>query len=267
MEKRRRFEISAAPCRAASFRGKIGIMENFDEESLRALGGSRVYDNGAFYTVRVTGPTVHAWARRWPGFGSYPSSGFLFQFDKRNGDLVDLTTGKGGDTEKYDGSGLVALSHDAQEFGRRRLEKKGASASKVPAPMRLTNRTGGGRVGLLKEPRGPSRFGQEKTLADMRARIAWEIWAAEKARQEGHEDLARGHDNARLDYESLLAAHSRYVVTRMKGDPKVPARYRQSGWMAFDTLHKRHGSVWPTRAEAEAEANVLSRASFMSRAG
>jgi len=118
----------------------------------------------------------------------------------------------------------------------------------------------------LKEPQGPTRFGQEKSLADVRARITWEKWAAEKARQEGHEDLARGHDNARLDYESLLAAHSRYVVTRMKGDPKVPVRYRRSGWMAFDTLHKRHGIVWPTKAEAEAEANVLSRDSFMSRA-
>jgi len=48
----------------------------------------------------------------------------------------------------------------------------------------------------LKEPQGPTRFGQEKSLADVRARITWEKWAAEKARQEGHEDLARGHDNA-----------------------------------------------------------------------
>lgn len=52
---------------------------------------------------------------------------------------------------------------------------------------------------------------------------------------------------------------TRYKVTRMKADKSVPIRYQQSGWMPFDTQHKRHGQVWPTRAEAEAEARLLER--------
>ena len=49
----------------------------------------------------------------------------------------------------------------------------------------------------------------------------------------------------------------RYFVTRVKKDPAVPERYRRAGWMAFDTLHKAHGQVWPTRREATEDARRL----------
>lgn len=49
----------------------------------------------------------------------------------------------------------------------------------------------------------------------------------------------------------------RYIVTRMKKDPKVPARYQRAGWMAFDTRHQQHGQVQPTKALAQADANHL----------
>jgi hypothetical protein len=51
----------------------------------------------------------------------------------------------------------------------------------------------------------------------------------------------------------------RYIVTRMKKDRTVPLRYQRSGWMAFDTRHQRHGQVWPSKAEATADADRLNR--------
>lgn len=75
----------------------------------------KAYDNGCFYTVRVSEAEVAAFARSWPCFGNVRS--YWFQFDKRNGDLVD-TDHKDGET---DGAGIVALSDDAKAYGERRL--------------------------------------------------------------------------------------------------------------------------------------------------
>jgi len=49
----------------------------------------------------------------------------------------------------------------------------------------------------------------------------------------------------------------RYIVTRMVKDRAVPKRYQRSGWMAFDTLHKQQGQVWPHRDEAQRDADRL----------
>jgi hypothetical protein len=55
--------------------------------------------------------------------------------------------------------------------------------------------------GLGPAPSGPaSGFGKEKTREDYRRRINWEAWAAAKAREDGHEAVAQGHDMARADY-------------------------------------------------------------------
>ena len=58
------------------------------------------------------------------------------------------------------------------------------------------------RVGKIgKAPPGPpSGFGKEKTREDYRKRIDWEGWAAAKAREDGNEAVAQGHDMARADY-------------------------------------------------------------------
>jgi len=103
-----------------------------DPEGIDALKGFvRVYDNGAFFTVAITGDGVRNWARRWPAFGAKPASGFVFEFDKKNGDIIGSRTGKGGSTESYDGPGLLALSQDAQAYGEARLleKKKGRKSS------------------------------------------------------------------------------------------------------------------------------------------
>lgn len=77
------------------------------------------FDNGSLYTVTVTTREVRDFASRWPCSG-LRSKPVTFQFDKRNGDLVDSN-----DREQHpdaDGSALVALSHDAQAYGAKRLK-------------------------------------------------------------------------------------------------------------------------------------------------
>lgn len=48
------------------------------------------------------------------------------------------------------------------------------------------------------------RFGKEKTIEDIRYRIAWETWAAETQRELNHEALAVAHDLTKIEYEKLL---------------------------------------------------------------
>lgn len=72
----------------------------------------RVTDNGSFFGVSVSAAEVETFNRRWPC--SRLRGAYWFEFDKRNGDLVD---GRGhGDGEEH-----LALSHDAQRFGEREL--------------------------------------------------------------------------------------------------------------------------------------------------
>lgn len=73
-------------------------------------------DNGCFYTVRVSANDVYAFKRRWPGSG-LPDRAIRFQFDKSNGDLVDISP----DSSAFDGPDLLALSQDAQAYGARKL--------------------------------------------------------------------------------------------------------------------------------------------------
>ena len=77
----------------------------------------KFYDKGSLFGVTVGKAEVHAWKRRWPasGLGDGPC---YFEFNKRNGDLVDV---KGPGAHSWaDGPGLVALSYDAQRWGKER---------------------------------------------------------------------------------------------------------------------------------------------------
>lgn len=49
----------------------------------------------------------------------------------------------------------------------------------------------------------------------------------------------------------------RFIVSRVLRDRRAPARYQRSGWVCFDTAHPtaQNLGVWPTRAEAQAEAD------------
>jgi hypothetical protein len=70
----------------------------------------RKHDEGCFVRVTVSRREVETFASRWPCFG--PRRAMSFTFDKRNGDLVDVT----GEVESHDGHGIVALSNDAQAY-------------------------------------------------------------------------------------------------------------------------------------------------------
>ncbi|MCR4302122.1 MAG: hypothetical protein NUV51_10965 [Sulfuricaulis sp.] len=71
----------------------------------------RYRDNGAFYSVNISRREVEDFAERWPCFGARRA--IWAQFDKRNGDLVDLSGDVG-----MDGGGVIALLQDAQESVR-----------------------------------------------------------------------------------------------------------------------------------------------------
>ena len=73
-------------------------------------------DNGCFYTVRVSARGVEAFNDSWP-CSRLPEKAISFQFDKRNGDLVNIRP----DSSRFDGPELVALSEDAQNWGATQL--------------------------------------------------------------------------------------------------------------------------------------------------
>jgi hypothetical protein len=75
----------------------------------------KAYDNGAFFTVTCSERDVEGFARRWPCFGNVKP--YWFQFDKRNGDLVD-TNHQDGETNDH---GILALCEDAKKYGIKRL--------------------------------------------------------------------------------------------------------------------------------------------------
>lgn len=69
----------------------------------------RVFNQGCLYRVTVSAAEVAQFNRRWPCSSLVgPQS---FTFDRRSGDLVDRR-GQG------DGPEAVALSQDAQHYGR-----------------------------------------------------------------------------------------------------------------------------------------------------
>jgi len=74
-------------------------------------------DNGCFHSVTVSRDEVEAFKEQWPCSG-IPSRSVWFQFDKRNGDLVDMRPS----LESSDGGAVVAMSQDAQAFALKRLE-------------------------------------------------------------------------------------------------------------------------------------------------
>ena len=78
----------------------------------------RVFNQGDSYRVTVSEDEVDRFNDTWPcselrGL----RRGVSFTFDKRNGDLVDLSPSG----EKYDGGALAALSRDAKAYGVKRL--------------------------------------------------------------------------------------------------------------------------------------------------
>lgn len=69
----------------------------------------RILDKGSSVIVRVSRQEVVAFNTRWP-CSEIPERSVYFEFDKRNGDLLDM------EPFDMDGEAVRALSEDAQKF-------------------------------------------------------------------------------------------------------------------------------------------------------
>ena len=72
-------------------------------------GNMRKTAKGCFVGVTVSRREVEAFKDRWP-CSTLPDRAVYFEFDARNGDLVDMRP------IDMDGSDVLALSEDAQRF-------------------------------------------------------------------------------------------------------------------------------------------------------
>lgn len=73
----------------------------------------RTYDNGSFYSVSIGEDELYNFRKTFPASGLSNLRNIWAQFDRRNGDLVDMRC-NGRDCERFDGSGLSALLGDMQ---------------------------------------------------------------------------------------------------------------------------------------------------------
>lgn len=81
---------------------------------------ARVYDLRGFFNVAVSERGVAAFNRQNPGSNLRGLRGVTFQFDKKNGDLVDVFV-KNGSMDDWDSSFLKSLSDDARDVATFRL--------------------------------------------------------------------------------------------------------------------------------------------------
>jgi hypothetical protein len=81
----------------------------------------RYYDNGCFYSVQLNRDDVANFKAQWPCNGM-PTAPIWFQFDKRNGDLVDMKPSNW-EERGADGGAMVALSQDAQTYAKAKQAK------------------------------------------------------------------------------------------------------------------------------------------------
>ena len=79
----------------------------------------RYTDNGSSFTVGVSRREVETFKAQYPCSG-LPNRAISFQFEKHTGDIVDIWP----DSSSFDGSGLLALSQDAQVWGLKCMEAR-----------------------------------------------------------------------------------------------------------------------------------------------
>ena len=78
----------------------------------------RAYDNGCFYSCSVSAADVRAFKRTYACSG-LPERSIWFQWDKRNGDLVDVRPNL--EDLGASGSAVLAICEDAQRYATRKL--------------------------------------------------------------------------------------------------------------------------------------------------
>jgi len=68
------------------------------------------------FIVFVSQDEISEFRNNWPASNLPTDGGIRFEFDKKDGDLVDITLTNGDDSDQHDGVALHALSRDAQEL-------------------------------------------------------------------------------------------------------------------------------------------------------
>lgn len=79
----------------------------------------RFFDLGRGYNVAVSEQDIKDFNRGWPASELRGLRGVTFQFEK-TGDLLDIWY-RNGDSDRWDGPALLALSQDAQKYGESRF--------------------------------------------------------------------------------------------------------------------------------------------------
>lgn len=83
---------------------------------LPLLSHMKAHDNGCFYSVTISTADVYAFRQQWP-CSNLPDRSIWAQFDRRNGDLVDLKPS----LENADGGAVLAIIADGQAYAKKRL--------------------------------------------------------------------------------------------------------------------------------------------------
>lgn len=80
----------------------------------------RCFDMLSSYRVACSERDIDSFNDGWPCSELRGLQGITFTFSKRNGDLEDVYYANGNSAD-WDGEACVALSHDAQAYGKKRL--------------------------------------------------------------------------------------------------------------------------------------------------
>jgi len=97
--------------------------------------------------VAVSEHDIQRFCNRWPASGLRGLKGVTFEFD-RKGDLVDIHYANG-NSERWDGPALSALSQDAQAYLNAKTKRKAGGGDARTKPMRCGHARGGGGACLL----------------------------------------------------------------------------------------------------------------------
>lgn len=97
--------------------------------------------NGTVYTVLVSNAEVCDFASQWPGHHFDTDAEYIFEFEVRNSDLVDLNAVRDGvavpTEEDEDGPEFVAMSEDAGKFGAETLNLEDVIAIRYPSSPKI----------------------------------------------------------------------------------------------------------------------------------
>jgi len=83
----------------------------------------RVYDNGSLYSISFGEDEIERFMDSWPCSGFDGLRNVWAQFEKSNGDLVDLECNRRHGAGRFDGAAMVALVDDMQREAIRRKGK------------------------------------------------------------------------------------------------------------------------------------------------